>query len=82
MMHIVLLQQIMPQYAAYVRDARKKEYEGKNVWEYELDDDFFEDKWFTQQGIKRIRSKTDKQVVCALGFESEGHYLMWMLRWV
>lgn len=81
-MYIVLLQQIMPQYSKYIRDARTKEYEGKPLWQIELDSNEFEDKWFTQQGIKRIRAKTDKQVVCALGFESEGHYLMWMLRWV
>lgn len=80
-MYTVLLKEVMPQYYAYVKDARKKEYEGKALWEYELDDEFFEDKWFTEQGIKRIRSKVDNKVVCALGFESEGHFLMWMLRW-
>lgn len=81
-MHIVLLQQIMPQYYAYARHAHKEENIGKPIWELAIvDQGEFEDKWFTQQGIKIIRSTVDGKKVSALGFESEGHFLLWMLRW-
>lgn len=80
-MYTVLLQEVMPQYYAYLRAARKVEFEGRPLWEYVVDSDEFEDKWFTQKGIKRIRLENDREVTCALGFRSRGHYIMWLLKW-
>lgn len=79
-LYTVLLQQIMKPYRNYIRHAIKDNSVAWYMPSLTIEKEF-EDKWFTQQGIKRIRSIKDKNAVIALQFESEGVFTMWMLKW-
>ena len=81
MKHRVFLADIPYQHYNYVKYALYQESGGEPLWTMNHDHAAFEKKWFTDQGMSRIVLNEDGKKIAVMEFESEGHFLMWMLRW-
>lgn len=81
-MHRVLLQDVMPQYYAYMKYAMRAYSGDKPLWQVEYDREEFEDTWFTNEGISMVKADTEKGIVlCMLAFNSKETFMHWFLRW-
>lgn len=78
---MVLLKDVVQTYYRYVRHAMHSDSGGKPLWQLEHDRPAFEDRWFRQQGIQQVRSRTDGRVTCALVFRDREHFIHWLLTW-
>lgn len=81
MSYRVWLQDVRQQYYAYVKHALYQDADNQPLWMFNHDEAAFEERWFTQQGITRIKSVQDDKDICGLQFESEEHFTFWMMRW-